>query len=41
MEMNNFMEVASRDVVYKVEMNLRCVTVSLPSKHIFEELYNR
>jgi hypothetical protein len=40
-EMNNFIEAASKDVMYKVELNLRSVSISLPSKHFFEELYNR
>jgi len=40
-EMNEFIEAATKNTLFKVELNLRFVEVSFPSKYIFEEIYNR
>lgn len=40
-EMAEFMEDTNKSVVYRIDLNFRFVEVSLPSKHFFEEIYNR
>ncbi|CAG7725322.1 unnamed protein product, partial [Allacma fusca] len=40
-EMSKFMEDTVRNVMYRVECNLRSVQVNLKSREFFEQLYNR
>ncbi len=39
--MADFIEETSKSTMFKVVINLRSVEVAFPSKHFFEELYNR
>lgn len=40
-EMADFIEETSKSTMFKVVINLRSVEIAFPSKHFFEELYNR
>jgi len=40
-EMNDFIEATTRNVLFKIDISLRFLDVSFPSKHFFEEIYNR
>ncbi|CAL8111003.1 unnamed protein product [Orchesella dallaii] len=40
-EMIEFIEETSKSTIFKVVLDLRSVEVTFPSKHFFEELYNR
>lgn len=40
-EIQDFIEETSKSTIFKVVLDLRSVEVAFPTKHFFEELYNR